>query len=331
MDRPKIPEPSWRSWHDDDPIRLGISSCLLGAKVRFDGGHKRDRYLTDVLGEWFQWVPVCPELDIGLGVPRPSIHLVQAEPHPRLIEPKSDEDLTERMERYSRTKVDELMAKDLDGYILKRASPSCGMERVKVFAPGGMPSKNGVGVFARILMGKWPNLPVEEEGRLNDPHLRERFIEHVFCRHRWRTLVRRGLTRRSLIAFHTAHKLVLRAHNEAGYRRLGRIVASAGTIPDEELYRSYEDEFHAVLMTKATRKRHTNVLFHVLGYLKKVLDPFEKQEAVALIEDYRNDLLPLIVPITLLRHHIAKHGIEYMQGQLYLEPHPRELMLRNRV
>ena len=159
MNQNTIPEPSWRPWHDDEPIRLGISSCLLGAKVRFDGGHKRDRYLTDVLGEWFKWVPVCPELDIGLGV-------------------------TERMEIYSHQKVDELMAKDLDGYILKRASPSCGMERVKVYTEAGMPINSGAGVFARILMQKWPHLPVEEEGRLNDAMLRVRFIEHVFCH--WR-------------------------------------------------------------------------------------------------------------------------------------------------
>jgi len=324
-------DPSWREWHDDEPIRLGISSCLLGAKVRFDGGHKRDRYLTDVLGEWFKWVPVCPELEIGLGVPRPTIRLVQGEVHPRLIEPKSGEDLTERMEAYSEKKVDELMAKDLDGYILKRASPTCGMERVKVYTAAGMPVTNDAGVFARILLEKWPNLPVEEEGRLNDAHLRERFIEHVFCRHRWRTLVRRGLSRRSLIAFHTAHKLLLRAHNEAGYRRLGKIVASAGTISDEDLFHSYEDEFHRVLMARATRKRHANVLYHAIGYLKERLDGFEKREIVALIEDYRNDLVPLIVPVTLLRHHVAKHGITYLQGQLYLEPHPRELMLRNRV
>jgi len=325
------PQPFWRQWHDDQPIRLGVSSCLLGAKVRFDGGHKRDRYLTDVLGEWFDWVPVCPELDIGLGIPRPTIRLIQGQDNPRLVEPKSGEDLTDRMEGYSQTKVDELMTKDLDGYILKRASPSCGMERVKVYTEAGMPVTTGAGVFARVLMKKWPHLPVEEEGRLNDPQLRERFIEHVFCNHRWRTLKRRGPSRRSLISFHTAHKLLLRAHNEAGYRRLGQIVASAGTIPDEELFGLYEEEFHRVLMTKATRKRHANVLYHVLGYLKTVLDGFEKQEAVALIEDYRNDLVPLVVPVTLLRHHVAKHGIEYMQGQIYLDPHPRELMLRNRV
>jgi uncharacterized protein YbgA (DUF1722 family)/uncharacterized protein YbbK (DUF523 family) len=331
MSNPKTTEPSWRAWHDEKPIRLGISSCLLGAKVRFDGGHKRDRYLTDVLGEWFDWVPVCPELDIGLGVPRPTIRLVAGEDGPRLVEPKSGDDLTEKMEVYSKEKIDALMAKDLDGYILKRASPSCGMERVKVFGKGGMPSKDGVGIFARVLLEKWPNLPVEEEGRLSDPVLRERFIEHVFCRHRWRTLVRRGLSRRRLVEFHTAHKLVLRAHNETGYRRLGRIVASAGKIPDEELYRSYEDEFHQVLQTRATRKRHSNVLYHALGYLKEAIDPFEKQEAVGLIEDYRKELVPLVVPITLLRHHVAKHDIPYLKGQLYLEPHPRELMLRNRV
>ncbi len=331
MSQTSRPEPSWKAWHDDAPIRLGISSCLLGAKVRFDGGHKRDRYLTDVLGEWFQWVPVCPEVEIGLGTPRPSIRLVQGEPNPRLVEPKTGDDLTERMEVYSERRVDELKGKDLDGYILKRASPTCGMERVKVYTEAGMPVSNDAGVFARILKERWPNLPCEEEGRLNDPGLRERFIEHVFCRHRWRTLVRRGLTRRSLIAFHTAHKLLLRAHNEAGYRRLGRIVASAGKIPDDELFHSYEDEFNAVLATRATRKRHANVLYHVLGYLKKVLEPFEKQEAVALIEDYRRELVPLVVPITLLHHHAAKHDVDYLKGQLYLEPHPRELMLRNRV
>lgn len=178
MDSQHLPEPSWRAWHDDEPIRLGISSCLLGAKVRYDGGHKRDRYLTDALGEWFRWVPVCPELEIGLGVPRPTIRLLQAYPHPRLEEPISGQDLTERMETYAREKVVELISKDLDGLIPKRASPSCGMERVKVFGKGGVPSKKGVGVFARVLMEHWPNLPVEEEGRLNDAHLRELMLRN---------------------------------------------------------------------------------------------------------------------------------------------------------
>jgi uncharacterized protein YbgA (DUF1722 family)/uncharacterized protein YbbK (DUF523 family) len=324
--------PAWKAWHDDDePIRIGISSCLLGQKVRYDGGHKHDRYLTGVLGEWVEWVAVCPEIEIGLGIPRPTIRLEGTDDDVRLIEPGSGTDLTGKMEKYSRKRVRELQRDDLDGYVLKRASPSCGMERVKVYGKGGMPSKNGVGVFARVLLETWPHLPVEEEGRLNDPVLRENFIERIFCRRRWRDMVKKGLNRRRLIAFHTAHKMLLRSHNEAGYRRCGKIVASAGTIPDRELFHDYEDEFHRTLHSRTTSKRHANVLYHVLGYLKRVVEPREKQELVTLIEDYRNGLVPLIVPITLLRHHVHKHDVDYMQGQLYLEPHPKELMLRNRV
>ena len=325
-------QPAWKQWHDEaEPIKIGVSACLLGQKVRFDGGHKHDRYLTGVLGQWLTWVPVCPELEIGLGTPRPTIRLEGAEPEPRLVEPKSGRDLTDEMLTYAESKVSDLQARNLDGFILKKDSPSCGMERVRVYGRGGMPARNGVGVFARVLMRRWPYLPVEEEGRLNDPLLRERFIEHVFCRHRWRSMERSGLTRRRLIEFHTAHKLLLRSHNEAAYRRLGRIVASAGTVPDEELFLSYEDEMHNALSSRTSAKRNTNVLYHALGYLKKILTSFEKQELVGLIEDYRNGLVPLVVPITLLRHHVTKHEIPYLAGQLYLEPHPRELMLRNRV
>lgn len=328
----QLPAPAWKSWHDDkEPIRIGVSTCLLGQKVRYDGGHKRNHYLNEVLGRWMTWVPVCPEMEIGLGVPRPTIRLEHSRPTPRLVEPKGTKDLTERMEEFSIAKVEELRRAELDGYVLKNNSPSCGMERVKVFGKGGVPSKNGVGIFARILMEKMPNLPVEEEGRLNDPGLRERFIQHVFCRHRWRTMIGRGSTRANLIAFHTAHKLILRSHNEAGYRRLGRIVASAGTISDEQLFDAYESEMSRCLQTQPSTKRNANVLYHALGYLKRLLEPIEKQETVQLIEDYRNELVPLIVPITLFRHHITKHGVPYLQGQLYFEPHPKELMLRNRV
>jgi uncharacterized protein YbgA (DUF1722 family)/uncharacterized protein YbbK (DUF523 family) len=325
-------ESAWKVWHDEDePIRIGISSCLLGQKVRFDGGHKHDRYLTEVLGDWMEFVAVCPEVEIGLGIPRPTIRLEGAIDNPRLVEPKSGDDFTDRMQSYSEKRVRELQKLDLDGYVLKRASPSCGMERIRVYGKGGMPERKGVGIYARVLLDQWPLLPVEEEGRLNDPVLRENFIQRVFCRRRWRSLRKRGITRRRLIEFHTAHKMVLRSHNETGYRRCGRIVASAKTVPDSELFASYEEEFHTTLRSKATPKRHANVLFHILGYLKRVLGPAEKQELIGLIEDYRNGLVPLIVPITLLRHHIAKYDIDYMTGQLYLEPHPKELMLRNRV
>lgn len=324
--------PAWHRWHDEsEPIRIGISSCLLGQKVRFDGGHKRDRYLTDVLGPWLTWVPVCPELEIGLGVPRPTIRLEGAQPNPRLVEPGSDRDLTDVMQGYATKRVEELQTLELDGFVLKKGSPSCGMERVRVYGKGGVPTRNGVGAFARVLMDLWPNLPVEEEGRLNDPLLRERFIAHIFCHHRWRSLVRSGPSRRRLVEFHTAHKLQIRAHNEAAYRRLGRIVGSAGTISDQELFDNYEDELHTALSMRASTKRHTNVLYHAIGYFKTVLEPIEKKELVQLIEDYRLGLVPLIVPITLIRHHVMKHRIPYLEGQLYLEPHPRELMLRNRV
>ena len=325
-------QPAWQVWHDEsEPIRVGISSCLLGRKVRFDGGHKHDRYLTDVLGPWLKWVSVCPEVEIGLGTPRPAIRLEGTAAAPRLVEPKSGEDLTERMHTYSERRVGELQELELDGYVLKRASPSCGMERVKVWNQGGMPEKNGVGIFAAVLLERWPNLPVEEEGRLNDPVLRENFVERLFCRHRWRSLARLGLTRSRLIAFHTAHKMLLRSHNEAGYRRLGKLVASFGQRPDAEVFAAYEDEFFAVLATRATVKRHTNVLQHAIGYLREVLGPADRRELLGLIEDYRAGLVPLVVPITMLRHHVHRHHVEYLTGQLYLEPHPKELMLRNRV
>ncbi len=325
-------QPAWKVWHDvSEPIRIGISSCLLGQKVRFDGGHKHDRYLTDVLGGWVEWVAVCPEVEVGLGIPRPTIRLEGRAESPHLVEPTTGDDLTDRMRSYSEGRVAELQRLDLDGYVLKRASPTCGMERVKVYGSGGMPAKSGVGIYARVLLDRWPLLPVEEEGRLNDPVLRENFIERIFCRNRWRRLVRDGLSRGRLVAFHTAHKLLLRSHNEAGYQRCGRVVAGAGKIPDQELYRAYEEEFHATLATRTTAKRHANVLYHVLGYLKRAIEPAEKQELVTLVEDYRAGLVPLVVPITLLRHHVHKHGVEYMLGQLYLEPHPKELMLRNRV
>lgn len=324
--------PAWKVWHDpEEPVRVGISACLLGQKVRYDGGHKRDAYLTEVLGSWVTWVPVCPEVGIGLGIPRPTIRLEGTPEAPRLRDPKRGLDLTETMTGYAERCVAELASEDLDGYVLKKGSPTCGMERVRVWGDAGRPDRRGVGTFARVLMESWPLLPVEEEGRLNDPVLRENFIQRIFSRHRWRTVVRRGLTRGRLVEFHTAHKLVLRAHNEAGYQRLGRLVASAGRVPDRELFQSYAEEFHATLRSRATTKRHANVLYHAVGYLKRALDPAARRELVELVEDYRNGLVPLVVPITLLRHHAHRQRIDYLLGQLYLEPHPKELMLRNRV
>ena len=321
---------SWGSWHDaEEPLRLGVSTCLLGENVRFDSGHARDRFVTDVLGQWFEYVPVCPEVEVGMGVPRPTIRLVDEGQGVRLVAPSNGRDFTDEMTAYADAKVRELMVLDLDGFILKRGSPSCGMERIKTYRNGTLFKKSNAGLFAEKLLELWPALPVEEEGRLNDPLLRENFIERVFSRHRWRGLVRRGLTRGRLVEFHTAHKLLLHSHNEAAYRRLGKLVGSAGTISDSDLYLAYEEEFQSALRTKATVKKHVNVLQHAMGHLKNFLDPVEKDEILQSIDDFRMNLLPLIVPVSLLRYNIRRHRIKYLAGQLYFDPHPKELMLRN--
>lgn len=320
----------WNDWHEErQRLRLGVSTCLLGETVRFDSGHARDRFVTDTLGQWFEFVPVCPEVEVGMGIPRPTIRLIDEGQGMQLVAPSTGEDFTERMARYAEAKVAELMKLDLDGYILKKNSPSCGLERIRVYRNGMPVRRNEKGMFAAELAHRWPALPLEEEGRLNDPGLRENFIERVFSRNRWRSLVGRGLTRRSLVEFHTAHKLLIRAHNETAYRRLGRLVGSAGTMDDQELFAEYEVEFQGALRTKATVKKHVNVLQHALGYLKTIVDSAGKREILASIEDFRLGLLPLIVPLTLLRYHVRLHEIEYLAGQLYFDPHPKELMLRN--
>jgi uncharacterized protein YbgA (DUF1722 family)/uncharacterized protein YbbK (DUF523 family) len=319
---------SWEAWWSEgSPVRLGISGCLLGGALRFDGGHARDRFLTDSLGRWVEWVSVCPEVEVGMGTPRPTVRLVDEGDGRRLVAPSTGEDWTERMERFSEERTDGL--EGLDGFVLKKGSPSCGMERMPIYRNGQRASRKGVGVFAETLMARRPELPVEEEGRLNDARLREAFVERVFTRHRWRTLVACGLTRGGLVAFHTAHKLLLFTHDEPSYRRLGRIVGTAGTVPDEELFRSYEAELAVCLAGRTTVRKHVNVLTHAFGHLKDLLAPGEKRAVLASFEDYRCGLVPLVAPLSLLRYDIQKHDVEYLAGQLYFDPYPKELMLRN--
>ncbi len=313
------------------PIRVGISSCLLGNEVRFDGGHKRDRYLTDTLGQFFEWVPVCPEVEMGLGTPRETLRLVGEPSAPRLVFGKTRGDQTEGMRTWSKTRLEQLATMELCGYILKSDSPSCGMERVRVYGETGMPSKTGVGIYARALMDRFPLLPVEEEGRLHDLPLRENFVERVFCYRRWRDLVAGGLTRGKLVAFHTAHKLLLMAHSPKHYTELGRLVAVAKTRAPRELESRYGELFMAALRVKATTKKHANVLQHILGYFKRDLDAKDKAEMLAVIGDYHKNLVPLVVPLTLLKHHLGRTPVPYVQDQVYLYPHPKELMLRNHV
>jgi uncharacterized protein YbgA (DUF1722 family)/uncharacterized protein YbbK (DUF523 family) len=284
-----------------------------------------------VLGRHVEWVPVCPEVELGLGVPRDTLRLTGTPEAPRLVQEKTGEDLTARMQRYSRDRVRELAALELDGYVLKRASPSCGLLRVRVYRDNGVPAADGRGLFAETLVTALPALAVEEEGRLNDPALRENFIERVFVAARWRSFVQTRPRARELVAFHTAHKFSVLAHSPAHYTRLGRLVAAAG----RAFTRATLDEYQALLMqahaVRATRGRHANVLTHMTGYFKRELGTDERAELVEVIDEYRRGLVPLVVPLTLVKHHVRLRGVRYLADQVYLNPHPKELMLRNHV
>jgi uncharacterized protein YbgA (DUF1722 family)/uncharacterized protein YbbK (DUF523 family) len=314
-----------------DKIRIGVSSCLLGNQVRFDGGHKRNEFLTDIFGRFVEFVPVCPEVDIGMGTPRESIALRRRDGEVRLLGNKSASDHTAKMRSYAERRTRALGAEDLSGYILKKDSPSCGMERVRVYAENGIPVRDGVGMFAAALMRRFPNLPMEEEGRLSDPKLRENFVERVFAYKRLQDFFAERWTQGGLIAFHTAHKLVLLAHSPSAYRELGRYVAEAKKIPRAKLRDEYEPRFMSALKKLATPPRHVNVMQHMLGYFRKHLAESARRELADLIDDYGCGLVPLIVPLTLIRHYVRRFKVEYLAGQVYLNPHPKELMLLNHV
>jgi len=313
----------------DESIRIGISSCLLGNRVRYDGGHQHDRYLTDTLGEYFEFVPVCPEEECGLGVPREPMHLFGDSEKPRLVTRKTGKDLTERMLSWARKRVRELEEEDLHGFIFKGRSPSSGMERVKVYGADKKVTKNGVGMFAREFMQHFPLLPVEEDGRLHDIHLRENFIERIFVYNRWRSLLAGKKTRGELVGFHTVHKLQILAHSETHYRAMGRLVAHAKEKQIGTLYAEYENLLVAALRLKTTVKKNINVLLHMLGYFKKKLSGDEKKEMLEVVEQYRNGHVPLIVPVTLVNHYVRKYQVQYLAEQYYLHPHPLDLKLRN--
>ena len=312
-------------------IKIGVSACLLGEKVRFDGGHKHDRYITGTLGRFFDFVPVCPETECGLGIPREAMRLVGSVDAPRLVTNKTGIDHTERMQTWSDARLGELDSEDLCGFIFKKDSPSSGLHRVRVYTPKGQPVRTGRGLFAAAFTKRFPRIPVEDEGRLHDPGLRENFIERVFALKRWRDTIANRRTVGRLVAFHTREKLLLMAHSQTHYRQMGRLVAVGKTIPTAQLYDRYEAELMEALALKATVAKHTNVLMHILGYFKKQLSGDEKQEVLEVIGNYRGNHLPLIVPVTLLNHFVRKYRQAYLTEQTYLNPHPLELALRNHV
>jgi len=313
-------------------VRIGISSCLLGQKVRFDGGHKKDDFLTNRFGRYVEWVPVCPEFEIGLGVPRESLRLVTEGKSIHLIAPRSGLDHTDRMNKWTRAYADRLANQGLCGYVLKRSSPSCGLERVKVYGDSGMPTREGRGLFAAGLEDQFPNLPMEEEGRLNDPRLRENFVSQVFCYKRWSDLGESGLTRSRIMQFHARHKYLLMSRHQAGARRLGNFIGQAErSMTGKRLGEEYFNDFCQIMRHTPTRRNHTNVLQHLAGYFSERLDSGDRAELSAVIDRYRQDGLPLIVPVTLIRHYVRKFSVEYLNDQVYLDPGPDELNLLNQL
>jgi uncharacterized protein YbgA (DUF1722 family)/uncharacterized protein YbbK (DUF523 family) len=311
-----------------DKIPVGISSCLLGNSVRYNASHCRDAYINGTLSEFFEFYPFCPEVGIGLGVPRPTIRLVTDNHQIRVVGVKDPSlDVTGPLKEYTDSQLP--LIKELSGYIFKRGSPSCGMERVKIYNTKGMPQDSGTGVFAAGVKQAYPELPTEEEGRLGDPRLRENFIQRVFVYHHWRHTIEPDLSVSALTDFHARIKLTLMSHDQNKARELGRIAATARDASIREVAASYFCLLMETLEIVASRKNHVNVLQHVQGYLKRTLDADDKAELVETIELYRQGLIPLIVPVTLLRHHFRKAPDRYIDNAWYMSPYPMSLRLRN--
>ncbi len=312
-------------------IKIGISSCLLGNDVRWNGGHKRDRYLTDTLGQFVDWVPVCPEVEIGLGIPRETLRLVGDPEDPQLLTTKTKIDHTDSMKKWARGRLKELAQEELCGFIFKSDSPSSGMVRVKVYGKKGMPQRKGVGIFARAFMDHFPLIPVEDDGRLRNPQIRENFIEQVFTLKRWRDTRERRSCVGNVVDFHSRNKLVLMAHSPKHLKQMGAMTAQGKGMGCSLLYLEYEKLLLEALRLKTTVKKNYNVMLHMLGYFRGDLTADEKQELLEVMGHYKEQLVPILVPLTLFRHYVRKYDQPYLEQQSYLNPHPVELKLRNHV
>lgn len=312
-------------------IKIGISTCLLGEKVRYDGGHKLDRYITDTLGHYFEWFPVCPEVEYGLPVPRESMHLIGDPASPRIVTIRTGVDHTEGMKKWATDKLTKLEKENLCGFISKSKSPSSGIGGIKVYASSGIPSNKGTGIFGGAFMRYFPLIPVIDDGRLHNPNLRENFIEQVLVYKRWKEFLKNSTKIRDLIVFHTNLKLLIFSHSPKHYSTLGKLVAQAKKYKPDVLYSEYIRILMDGLRLLATTKKNTNVLLHIAGYFKKQLSSEDKSELLEVIDQYHKGHIPLIVPIVLINHYVRKFDEPYLKMQFYLNPHPIESMLRNHV
>jgi len=317
---------------ESQPLRLGISRCLLGEPVRYDGGHKRDQFLVDILGKYVEWVPVCPEVEAGFGTPRESMRLIDDLAEPRLITIRSGTDNTNVMRRYAKTRLQDLRSLNLSGYVFKKNSPSCGAQRVRVYTREGHGIGNGKGIFANAFQHMFPLVPIEEEDRLQDERLRENFIERVFGYHRWKSHTRNGrLSKRALVSFHTSQKYLVLAHSRHHYQKLAQLMANAQPCTPRQLATLYGQLFMEALAVKTTARKHMNVLQNIAGHLKGLLKSRARAKLHEVLHNYHQGLVPLSIPITLLRHYAKIFDVPYLQDQTYLNPHPKELMLRTHV
>jgi uncharacterized protein YbgA (DUF1722 family)/uncharacterized protein YbbK (DUF523 family) len=314
-----------------EKVKIGISSCLLGKNVRYDGGHKLDSYITDTLGQYFKWVTVCPEVEYGLSVPREPMHLVGTVDSPHLVTIFTGIDHTEGMLKWAEKKLKELENKNLCGFIFKSKSPSSGIGGVKIYSPSGILSQKGTGIFGGAFKSFFPIMPVIDDRSLHNLSLRENFIERVFIYKRWKDLINKDGATKDLITFHTEHKLLILSHSHKHYRALGQMVANVKKYKPEKFYLEYIKLLMEGLNLLATVKKNTNVLLHIIGYFKKLLSTDEKHELLEVIENYYKGHVPLIVPIVLINHYVKKFDTPYLKRQYYLNPHPVELMLRNHV
>ncbi|MEK9629941.1 MAG: DUF523 and DUF1722 domain-containing protein [Nitrospinota bacterium] len=317
----------------NEKIKIGVSSCLLGEKVRWNGDHKQSLFVRDVLGKHFEYISLCPEMEVGMGVPRETVALYGALENPKMISKKSRIDWTAEMKRYSKEQINLLAKQDLSGYIFKSKSPSCGLGRIPVYSedePGK--ARHGSGMFANEFMKAFPLVPVEDEGRLYDQRLKENFIIKVFSFYRLKkSLLSKNARLGTLVKFHTQHKFLLLAHSRQHYQKLGKIVAEAKKNPWNKVLANYIYMFMEAFAYKTTNKKNTDVLMHMMGFFKKLIPSEDKKDILDAIENYRNELVPLVVPVTLIRHYVKKYDVSYLQDQVYLNPHPKELMLRNHV
>ncbi|MBU4317937.1 MAG: DUF523 and DUF1722 domain-containing protein [Proteobacteria bacterium] len=313
----------------DNPLKIGISRCLQGENVRYDGGHSQDHFLTDTLGLYVSYVPVCPEVECGMSIPREAMRLMGDSQSPRLVTTRTGEDKTGLMQKWISPKLSSLEKENLCGFIFKKNSPSSGLFKVKVYGDSGIPQKTGVGLFARAFTERFPLIPVEEDGRLNDPKLREMFIEQIFTMKRWRELLAQPRRLGALVDFHTRHKLLIFSHSQNQYRAMGKLIALGKSIPTASLYDLYEKKLMEALKLATTVKKNANVLQHMMGYFKKDLSADEKKEMLEILDQYAKEEVPLIVPITLLNHYVRKYQQAYLSDQVYLNPHPLALKLRN--